>query len=388
MRNIRTYNQIGSSGLALFEAAHYQAGSGLASADAILLRSHVLAASDIGPEVKAIARAGAGTNNIPVADCTRRGIVVFNTPGANANAVKELVCAGLLLSVRPVCAAMRYVQELATTPVDALKAEIEAGKKRFGGCELKGKTLGIIGLGAIGASVANLALQLGMKVVGHDPALSVEAAWRLSSEVQRADNLSSLLARSDFISLHVPMIEATRHLLNSQNLTAVKRGAHLLNFARGEIVDETAVIAALREGRLAGYVCDFPSAALIGEPGVTLLPHLGASTQEAEDNCAAMAAEQLIEFLDHGNIRNSVNFPAIHLDRTQGYRLTFANDNVPGVLSNVLNLLAGRGINVIDLLNKSRDAVAYSIVDVAQPPTPELLDAIAGVDHVFHVRAV
>lgn len=386
MRQIRTYNQIAACGLDLFRRDQYEVASEIRDPNAILLRSHVLDIGAIGDSVQAIARAGVGTNNVPVADCTRRGIVVFNTPGANANAVKELVFAALLLSARPVCKALHYVAGVAAS--DNLASQIEAGKKQFGGQELKGKTLGVIGLGAIGASVANLGLTLGMKVIGYDPALSVEAAWRLSSDVQRAENLPSLLARCDYVSLHVPMMPATKGMLNSHNLNAIKKGAHLLNFARGEIVDNDAVIALLASGQLAGYFSDFPNSALIGVPGVALLPHLGASTSEAEDNCAIMAAEQLIDFLENGNIRNSVNFPTIRLDRTHGYRLTFANDNVPKVLSHVLNLLAAHNINVIDLLNKSRDEVAYSIVDIEQPPTAELLAAIANVEHVFHVRAV
>ncbi len=388
MQIIQTYNRIAPVGLARFAAEQFEVSIDSAQPDAILLRSQTLTPEMIPQSVNAIARAGAGVNNIPLSTCTERGIVVFNTPGANANAVKEMVLAGLLLSSRGIYQGLNYCQQQFDTSELPFEKQIELGKKRFAGIELKGKTLGVIGLGAIGAAVANMGLRLGMQVIGYDPALSVEAAWRLSSEVERAEAIPHLLGKADFISLHVPMIEQTRHLLNADNLGYCKPDARLLNFARGEIVDHQALLAALDTHKLACYVCDFPQPALQHHPKVLLLPHLGASTAEAEDNCAVMAADQLSDFLLNGNITNSVNFPSIRLQRSGGYRITFANHNVPKVLSNVLNLLADMNINVIDILNRSRNEIAYSILDIEQAITPELIAAIASVEHVFHVRAV
>lgn len=389
MKKIRIYNNIADKGLNQFPTQSYQASSDQETPDAILLRSHKLHNETLPKSVLAVARAGAGVNNIPVNDYTKQGIVVFNTPGANANAVKELVMASLLLSARGITQSMNYVKSLIDiTNDDERHQKVEAGKKQFGGGELEGKTLGVVGLGAIGAKVANMALSLGMKVIGYDPKLSVEAAWRLSSQVTKADNLNSLLARSDYISLHVPAVESTIGFINRESLASVKEGATLINLARGELINETDIISALDTGKLNSYVADFPTADLIKHDKVILFPHLGASTAEAEENCAVMAANQLIDFLDNGNIENSVNFPAINMERTQGHRITFANDNVPKVLGEVLNLLADLNINVIDLVNKSRDDIAYTILDVDQAVTPELIEKIAQVEHVFHVRAV
>lgn len=389
MKTIRTYNNIADKGLAFFPQERFRVSHDEQKPDAILLRSHKLHGETLPDSVLAIARAGAGVNNIPVNDYTHQGIVVFNTPGANANAVKELVLASLLLGSRGITQSMNYVDSLVNeTDPHELHKKVEAGKKQYGGGELEGKTLGVVGLGAIGAKVANLALSLGMKVIGYDPKLSVEAAWRLSSQVSKADNLNSLLARSDFVTLHVPMLEATRGFMNNDAFAAIKEGAKLINLARGELVDESAVIEALNTGKLGLYIADFPSEALIKHEKAILFPHLGASTVEAEENCAVMGVKQLIDFLDNGNIVNSVNFPAISMERTTGYRITFANDNVPKVLGNVLNLLADLNINVLDMVNKSRDDIAYTIVDIEQQPTPELLAAISEVEHVFHVRHV
>ncbi|MGL1956894.1 MAG: 3-phosphoglycerate dehydrogenase family protein [Colwellia sp.] len=389
MKKIRTYNNIASKGLDKFPAQSYEVSSACETPDAILLRSHKLHNETLPDSVLAIARAGAGVNNIPVDDYTPQGIVVFNTPGANANAVKELVLASLLLGSRGITQSMNYVDSLAdiTDPAE-LHKKVEAGKKQYGGSELEGKTLGVVGLGAIGAKIANLALNLGMDVIGYDPKLSVEAAWRLSSSVTRAENLNSLLARSDFITLHVPVVEATLGLMNEDAFSAIKEGAQLINLARGELVDESAVITALDSGKLTRYIADFPSEALIKHDKTVLFPHLGASTAEAEENCAVMGANQLVDFLDNGNIINSVNFPAVSMERTTGYRVTFANDNVPKVLGTVLNLLADLNINVLDIVNKSRDEIAYTILDIEQEPTPHLLETIANVEHVFHVRSV
>lgn len=389
MKKIRTYNNIADKGLNQFPTQTYQASSDQQEPDAILLRSHKLHNEVLPKSVLAVARAGAGVNNIPVNDYTKQGIVVFNTPGANANAVKELVMASLLLSARGITQSMNYVKSLMDITDDHERHQkVEAGKKQFGGFELEGKTLGVVGLGAIGAKVANMALSLGMKVIGYDPKLSVEAAWRLSSQVTKADNLNSLLARSDYITLHVPAVESTIGFINQESLASVKENATLINLARGELVNEADVINALDTGKLNAYVADFPTANLIKHDKAILFPHLGASTAEAEENCAVMAAKQLIDFLENGNIENSVNFPTINMERTQGHRITFANDNVPKVLGEVLNLLADLNINVIDLVNKSRDDIAYTILDIDKAVTLELIDKIAQVEHVFHVRAV
>lgn len=389
MKIIRTYNNIAAKGLDHFPKNNYQVSATEEAPDAILLRSHKLHSEVLPSSVLAIARAGAGVNNIPVSDYTPQGIVVFNTPGANANAVKELVLASLLLGSRGITQSMQYVDSLASEkdPVE-LHKKVEAGKKQYGGSELEGKTLGVVGLGAIGAKIANLALSLGMNVIGYDPKLSVEAAWQLSSKVTRAENLNTLLAKSDFVTLHVPVVPATLGLMNDNAFSAMKTGAQLINLARGELVDEQAVIAALDSGKLTRYIADFPSEALIAHDKVVLFPHLGASTVEAEENCAVMGVDQLVDFLENGNIVNSVNFPAISMERTTGYRVTFANDNVPKVLGTVLNLLADLNINVFDMVNKSRDEIAYTIVDIEQEPTAELLEKISNVEHVFHVRSV
>ncbi|WP_440906495.1 3-phosphoglycerate dehydrogenase family protein (plasmid) [Catenovulum sp. SX2] len=389
MKTIRTYNNIASKGLNQFPQDSYRVSADEAEPDAILLRSQKLHEETLPKSVLAVARAGAGVNNIPVSDYTRQGIVVFNTPGANANAVKELVLASLLLGSRGISQSMAYVKTLANeTDAHELHKKVEAGKKAYGGGELEGKTLGVVGLGAIGAKVANLALSLGMKVIGYDPKLSVEAAWRLSSEVVKADSLNALLSRSDYVTLHVPAVEATIGFINDDAFAALKQGAKLINLARGELVNEEAVINALDTGKLAYYIADFPTEKLIAHDKAILFPHLGASTVEAEENCAVMGAKQLIDFLENGNIVNSVNFPAISMERTSGYRITFANDNVPKVLGVVLNLLADLNINVIDIVNKSRDDIAYNIIDIEQRPTAELLQKIANVEHVFQVRCV
>lgn len=386
---IKTINSIASRGLEAFPAGRFEYGPDLPQPHAILLRSHSLHGAAIDSGLLAVARAGAGVNNIPVADYGKLGVVVFNTPGANANAVKELVAAGLLLSSRDILGGMNYVQSLqGMTDAQALAQKLEQEKKRFAGSEVAGKTLGVIGLGAIGSLVANMALELGMKVAGFDPAISVDSAWRLSSRVEKMESLEALLAVSDFISLHVPAIDQTRHLLNSESLQKCRPGTRLLNFAREEIVDPEAVIAALDSGRLASYVTDFPIPELLGRNDVILLPHIGASTVEAEENCAVMAAEQLVDFLENGNIVNSVNFPQTRMRRNGGYRITFSNDNVPRVLGGVLSILADQNINVVDMVNKSRGDLAYNIIDVETAPGEETLEAIARTDGVIRVRMV
>lgn len=386
---VLTLNQISVKGLERLPRDGYEVASEFAHPDAILLRSHKLQAQDIADSVLAIGRAGAGVNNIPVAECTRRGIPVFNSPGANANAVKELVATALLLGSRGIIEGISYVDTLAgMTDSAELHKTLEAQKKQFKGSELVGKTLGVVGLGAIGSMVAEMALTLGMKVVGYDPALSVEAAWRLSSQVVKADTLSALFARADYISLHLPVLDSTRGLINGELLNATRPGTCLLNFARQEIVDEAAIITALDAGKLRKYIADFPSPELIGRKDVILMPHIGASTDEAEDNCAIMAAEQLRDFLENGNIRNSVNFPNLQLERVTGCRLSVTNENVPRILGGILAILADENINVIDMLNKSRDDVAYNLIDIGTHVSDQVLGQMRALEGVINVRLI
>jgi len=389
MYRIKTYNTISTKGLDRFERDRYEVGQDIAHPDALLLRSHKLQESEIPASVTAIARAGAGVNNIPTALCSERGIPVFNTPGANANAVKELVAAAMLLASRDIVGGITFAQsqDPSMTAAD-MNALMEREKKRFAGAELAGKTLGVVGLGAIGSLVARLGLDFGMDVVGFDPALSVEAAWRLPSEVQRMENVQSLVGRSDFVSLHLPVLDSTRGLVNAEMLSHFKKGSCLLNFAREEIVSTEAVVEALDSGRLRRYVADFPSPLLLGRSDALLMPHIGASTAEAEENCAVMAANQLRAFLEHGNIRNSVNFPAIELERTTEYRITIANLNEPGMLSHILTLIGDDGLNVADLLNKSVGDIAYNIIDLDELPQQALLDKINGLQGVINLRLI
>jgi len=389
MYRIRTYNQISCKGLSRLPADRYLVGSEVSEPEALMLRSHKLHGEPIPGSLLAVARAGAGVNNIPVDEYTRKGIVVFNTPGANANAVKELVAAALLLGSRRILDGMNRVQEL--TDVDdpeEMAKLLEKEKKQFAGSEIAGKTLGVIGLGAIGSMVANMALELGMKVAGFDPALSVEAAWRLSSRVEKVDSIEALLGLADFVSLHVPAIKQTHHLINAETLARFRPGAKLLNFAREQVVDVSAVIEALDEKRLAAYITDFPVPALLGRKDTLLFPHIGASTAEAEENCSVMAAGQLKDFLENGNIINSVNFPQTRMARNGGYRITFSNDNVPRVLGTVLSVLADHNVNVLDMVNKSLGDMAYNIIDIESEPTDEIIRAIASAEGVMHVRVV
>ena len=390
MFNIKTYNAISPKGLERFAPGRYQVSPEIAAPEAVLLRSHKLHGEAIPESLLAVARAGAGVNNIPVADYGKRGIVVFNTPGANANAVKELVLAGMLLAARGVLPGIDYARSLGSmNDAAAMHALLEKEKARFAGGELRGKTLGIVGLGAIGSMVADAALALGMKVLGHDPALSIEAAWRLSNAVQRMDSMPALLARSDYVSLHVPALDATRHLLNADMLAHLRPHAVLLNFARESIVDPAAVLAALAADKLGRYVCDFPEPGFAAAPKVIAMPHIGASTEESEENCAVMAADELIDYLENGHILHSVNYPAVRMERTAGAtRITFANDNVAGVLGHVLSVLADAKVNVIDMTNRSRDVLAYNIIDVASRPSDDVLKAIGAVAHVIRVRVI
>jgi D-3-phosphoglycerate dehydrogenase len=389
MFNIRTYNAISSKGLSRFSADKYTVSSESTSPEGVLLRSQKLHTEVLPESVLAVARAGAGTNNIPTEDYTEQGIVVFNTPGANANAVKELIVAGLLLGSRDIFGGMNYVQELGDMHDSGEMGKLlEKEKKRFAGSEITGKTLGVVGLGAIGSIIANLALDLGMNVIGYDPAISVEAAWKLSSQVERMESIEALLARADFITLHVPAIPATKHLINKDTLALMKSSAKILNFAREEIVSTDDMVAALDSGTIAGYISDFPAPALLGRKDVLLMPHIGASTEEAEENCAVMAADQLMDYLENGNIRNSVNYPPTKMARNGGSRITFTNNNVPKVLGSVLAVLADAELNVVDMVNKSRGDIAYNIIDIEGDLDQSIAAAIADVDGVVRVRII
>ena len=389
MYNIRTYNAISKKGLSRFPADKYAVSPEAALPEGVLLRSQKLQSEVLPESVIAVARAGAGTNNIPTEDYTEQGIVVFNTPGANANAVKELIVAGLLLGSRDIYGGMTYVQELGHMDDSGEMGKLlEKEKKRFAGSEITGKILGVVGLGAIGSIIANLALDLGMNVIGYDPAISVEAAWQLSSQVERMDSIESLLARADFITLHVPAIAATKHLINKDTLALMKSTAKILNFAREEIVSTDDMVTALDNGVIAGYISDFPAPALLGRKDVLLMPHIGASTEEAEENCAVMAADQLMDFLENGNIRNSVNYPPTKMTRNGGSRITFTNNNVPKVLGSVLAVLADAELNVVDMVNKSRGDIAYNIIDLEGDLDSTIEAAIAAVEGVIRVRVI
>lgn len=387
MFKIKTFNNISPLGLQQFDAGSYSVSADQTEPDAIMLRSHKLQPEEITDTCKAIGRAGAGVNNVPVDWCTEKGIPVFNAPGANANAVKELVMAGLLLGSRGIVPGIGYVSTLADmSDADEMNKLLEKEKKRFKGGEIHGKTLGVVGLGAIGSQVANMALGMGMNVIGYDPALSIEAAWRLSSSVEKMESLEALFAKADFITLHLPVLESTLNLVNDKLLSQVKEGCKLLNFARSEIVDGDAVIASLDAGKLGAYIADFPKPGMIGRDDVILMPHIGASTEEAEVNCAVMVAQQLQDYLNNGNIRNSVNFPALSLERTTGHRLSITNKNIPNMLGSITGILADNNMNVIDLLNKSRGDIAYNLIDVDEVPAESVLQALTAIDGVIAVR--
>jgi D-3-phosphoglycerate dehydrogenase / 2-oxoglutarate reductase len=385
---ILTLNTLSPRGLARLPRERYEVGADLSAPDAILLRSADLHGFEFAPQVQAVGRAGAGTNNIPVAQLSRRGIPVFNTPGANANAVKELVLAGLLLAARNLGPAWLFARALEGDDA-TIDAAVERGKKAFVGFELPGRTLGVVGLGAIGVEVANAAQALGMKVLGYDPQITVQRAWALSASVEQAASLEELFTRSDAVSVHVPLNEATRGLVNGARLSLMKGDGILLNFARAGIVAEPAVIAALDAGALHGYVCDFPSAALRGHARVITLPHLGASTLEAEENCAVMVAEQVRDFLENGNIRNSVNYPEAVLPRVPGTtRLAIANSNVPNMVGQISTRLATAQLNIADLLNRSRGEFAYTLIDVDGAVSAQVLGQIRAITGVLIARIV
>ena len=385
MFKVLTLNNIAVEGLRRLPRERYEVASEIAHPDAILLRSHNMHDMDIPDTVAAIGRAGAGTNNIPIDAMSARGVPVFNAPGANANAVKELAIAGMLIGARNLCNAQEYVRTLTETGA-ALKKAVEAGKKQFVGFELPGKTLGVIGLGAIGVEVANAALDLGMKVVGFDPKMTVRNAWQLSSGVEQEETLDQLFQHADFVTVHVPLIDATRNLINADRLAIMNDDSVLINFARGGIVDDAAAIAALDSGKLHAFVTDFPTPELIAHPKVVALPHLGASTGEAEENCAIMVAENVKDYLENGNIRHSVNFPEARLSRIDAWRISVANANVPNMVGQISTDLANAGLNIEDLLNKSVGGFAYTIIDVNEEPTAELLAEIRAIEGVLTLR--
>ena len=384
---ILTLNHISSQGLHRLPAARYSVGKSAEHPDAILVRSHDMHSMTIPTSVKAIGRAGAGTNNIPVAEMSRRGVPVFNAPGANANAVKELVFAALLLAARNVVPALGYVANLKGDAGD-LEKRVEEGKKQFAGVELPNRTLGIVGLGAVGSLVADTAIKLGMKVIGFDPEITVDAAWRLPSSVRKANSIEELLRQSDFVTLHVPLLAVTRHLIDDKRLSVMKAGAVLLNFARDAVVDEDAVVAALRAHRLKYYFCDFPSAKLMGEQGVVALPHLGASTEEAEENCAVMVVDQVREFLENGTLANAVNFPNVEMLRESPFRVAIANANVPNMLGQISTTMARAGLNIHTMVNKSRGEMAYTLVDVDSAIQDVVIRDLSGIDGVLSVRSI
>ncbi len=378
-------NQISANGLKRLPAQRYTTGKDIAAPDAVLVRSADMHAMAIAPSVQAIGRAGAGTNNIPVKAMSARGVPVFNAPGANANAVKELVLAGLFMAARNLPQALRFVAALDPAMPDMDKA-VEDGKKNFAGYELAGHTLGIVGLGKIGCLVADAAIKLGMNVLGYDPEITVDAAWSLPSQVKKAASVAEVLKNAHFVTLHVPLLDATRNTVNADNVGLMKPGAVLLNFSREGIVNDAAALAALDSGALGAYVCDFPSAAINRHARVIALPHLGASTREAEENCAIMVADQLRDYLEDGNVVNAVNFPNVVMPRESAYRVAIANANVPNMLGQISTAMAQAGLNIHNMVNKSRGDMAYTLVDVESPVGEPVLAALRGIDGVLAVR--
>ncbi len=387
MYKIQTLNKISPKGLDRFSRDSYEVASEFKSPDAIVVRSFKMHNMEFLKNLKAIGRAGAGVNNIPIDRCSKEGIVVFNTPGANANAVKELVLAGLLLSSRDIIGGVNWVESL--NDKDDISKVVEKGKSNFAGNEIKGKTLGVIGLGAIGAMVANSALELGMSVIGYDPYLSVDSAWELSSSIQKATGLETLLSQVDYISIHVPLLDSTKDMFNSKTFAMMRDGVKIMNFARGGLVNNSDIKEAIANGKVSYYITDFPSSDLIGVEGVIQIPHLGASTIESEDNCAIMAVDEIKDYLENGNIRNSVNFPKCYLSKKDnGDRITVLNRNVPNMISKLSSTLAKYNINISDLLNKSRGEVAYNIIDVNGDITQDLIDELKEIDGVIRVRII
>ncbi|WP_455376229.1 phosphoglycerate dehydrogenase [Kaarinaea lacus] len=385
MYKIQTLNNISVRGLERLPRDKYEIASEFSSPDAILLRSFKMHDMEIPASLKAVGRAGAGVNNIPVDKMSKLGIPVFNAPGANANAVKELVIAGMLLASRNICQAWDFARQLEGSDEEINKA-VEAGKKNFGGIELPGRTLGVIGLGAIGRRVANSAASLGMNVIGYDPGITVEGAWKLSSDVEQARGIDDLLSKVDYVTFHVPLVDATRNLINAERLRLMKKGVIILNFARAGIVDDEAVSAAIKEGRVYAYVCDFPTNLLKNHDRVIALPHLGASTVEAEDNCAIMVADQVKSYLEEGNITNSVNFPEVVMPYAEGCRIGIVNSNVPNMVGQISTAMASAGLNIVDMLNKSKGDLAYTLTDVDKSVPESVIKAIADIKGVLAVR--
>ncbi|HYW56042.1 MAG TPA: phosphoglycerate dehydrogenase [Polaromonas sp.] len=383
--DILVLNQISANGLKRLPSERYTTGKDVARPDAVLVRSADMHALALPDSVQAIARAGAGTNNIPIPAMSARGVPVFNAPGANANAVKELVLTGMLLAARNIAPALRFVSSLDAAMPDMDKA-VEDGKKNFAGYELAGHTLGIVGLGKVGCLVADAAIKLGMNVLGYDPDITVDAAWSLPAQVKKAASVAEVLKNADFVTLHVPLVAATRDLVNADNLKLMRPAAVLLNFSREGVVSESAVLAALSAKKLGWYVCDFPGAAINGHAQVIALPHLGASTREAEENCAIMVADQLRDYLEHGNIANAVNFPAVSMARESAYRVAIANANVPNMLGQISTAMAEAGLNIHNMVNKSRGDMAYTLVDVESPVSEAVLDSIRAIQGVLAVR--
>ena len=388
MYSYKIYNNIAHEGIDILSENGLKEDQ--ANPDALLLRSQILNDSDFNDSLKCIGRAGAGTNNIPVSDATDKGVVVFNTPGANANAVKELVVCGMLLASRGIIQGSSYAMTLKGMATDELNKSMESQKKFFKGSELKGKTLGIVGLGAIGSLLAQTANIMGMKIIGFDPYISVDAAWRLPKEVEKADSLETLLANCDYISLHVPLVDSTKNLISSKTLSFLKDGAKIINLSRGGIVNNDDILNSLESGKVNRYVTDFPTPDLIkraDENGdVILLPHLGASTKEAEINCANMACEQVSNFLKNGTIVNSVNFPSIRLGRTTNFRLIIINKNEPGMIGKIADQIASSNLNITDMTNKSRDEIAINLIDLDENPSANIIDNIEKIEHVLSVR--
>jgi len=382
---ILVLNQISQNGLKRLPAESYATGKDVADPDAVLVRSADMHAIEIPASVKAIGRAGAGTNNIPVKVMSTRGVPVFNAPGANANAVKELVLAGMLMAARNLAPAQRFVEKLDPASPD-LDKTVENGKKNFAGFELAGQTLGVIGLGKIGCLVADAAIKLGMNVLGYDPEITVDAAWSLPAQVKKASSVTDVMKNANFVTLHVPLIEATRDLVNEKNVSVVKPGTVLLNFSREGVVNAPAVLAALDSGQLGWYVCDFPSGKILNHPKVVALPHLGASTREAEDNCAVMVADQLRDYLEHGNVANAVNFPNVSMERESRYRVAIANANVPNMLGQISTAMAHAGLNIHNMVNKSRGDMAYTLVDVDSPVGDSVIAALRSIEGVLAVH--
>ena len=389
---VKTHNAIADTGLTRLKDGNFSVSDSEKDPDAIILRSYKLPVEELNDSLKAVARAGAGYNNVPVDECSEKGVVVFNTPGANANAVKEIVLAGLLMSSRGIYAGANFVNKIDGVDSADLKAHIESGKKDFKGRELKGAMLGVVGMGAIGAQVAGMGVFLDMEVIGYDPAITVEAAWKLPNNVKRTDNLKNILANSDYVTLHVPAVEATRNLIDKSMLEACKPGLKLINFARDEIVDSSAVIAALDSGQLGAYVTDFADLTLIERAkkfgDVIILPHIGASTRQAEENCSVMAADQLKDYLENGNIKNSVNFPELIEERQSDFRLTLSNKNVAGMIGQITTILAENNINIVEMINKSRDEIAYNVIDLESEPSKKVITDLEALENVINVRAI